>query len=199
MFWWLLASLATAGTVYIDCDSPVLAKLDGELVRKDPTTRIIIPDLVEGTYRVEVTNLLGGTLAFMDVSMNWDDDVYLEYADKHLGKVQDETEQLFIGDDSRPVVPDATFSKMERKLVKGSLNKKLKTMAKYTEGYAVTMRQVDTLLSSYHSRQDRLAALYKLVDLCNEPDKYHALNHHFGVDSDRKKMHDIFEATLNQE
>ena len=45
MFWWLLASLASAGTVYIDCDTPVLAKIDGDLVRKDPTTRIIIPDV----------------------------------------------------------------------------------------------------------------------------------------------------------
>ena len=199
MFWWLLASLASAGTVYIDCDTPVLAKIDGELVRKDPTTRIIIPDLTEGDYHIEITNLLGATQAYLDVTMDWENDLYLEYDDKHLGKVVDEQEALFLNGDERPVVPDTTFGKMKRKLVKGSLKKKLKVMQKYTADHAVTMRQIDTLLSAFHSRQDRLAALYYLVDLCNEPDKYHALNHHFGVDSDREKMQALFKATLGEE
>ena len=198
MFWWLLASLASAGTVYIDCDTPVLAKIDGDLVRKDPTTRIIIPDLTEGDYRVEITNLLGVTQAFVDVTIGWDNDLYLEYTDKHLDIIVEEQE-LFLNGDNRPVVSDTNFGKMKRKLMKGSLKKKLKTLEKYTSDHAVTMRQVDSLLSAFHSREDRLAALYHLVDHCNELDKYSALNRHFAVDSDREKMHNLFEAALGQQ
>ncbi|NCG18318.1 MAG: DUF4476 domain-containing protein [Rhodobacterales bacterium] len=198
MFWWLLASLASAGTVYIDCDTPVLAKIDGDLVRKDPTTRIIIPDLTEGDYRVEITNLLGVTQAFVDVTIGWDNDLYFEYTDTHLDIVVEEQE-LFLNGDNRPVVSDTNFGKMKRKLMKGSLKKKLKTLEKYTSDHAVTMRQVDSLLSAFHSREDRLAALYYLVDHCNELDKYSALNRHFAVDSDREKMHNLFEAALSQQ
>ena len=195
MLWCCLAALASAGTIYLDATTPVLVKLDGELVRKEPATRVIAPDLEEGPYKVEITNLTGKTIAFKEVTVAWREDVYLEYADGYLDVVTPPAELMY-SDKGLPIIPENIYTKMMRKLVKGSVKKKLKVLDGYTEGYGLTMAQVDDLLNAFHLRQDRLAALVMISDRVTEPDKYPALNHHFAVPSDQERMVELFEAIL---
>lgn len=199
MFLWLAAALAAAGNIYIDATTPVLVKLEGELVRKDPATRIVIPDLAESTYKVEITNLFGNTLAFKDVTIGWDDNVNLEYDDGYLDVVKDAAELVYGGKKGLAIVPHDTMAKLERKLVKGSTKKKMKRLDDTLEGWGLTMQQTDDLLNAFHKREDRLAALYQIVDKVTEPEKYNLLMHHFGVKSDRDKMIALFEAVLAAE
>ena len=192
----LLLSLANAGTIYVDSNSPVLCKVDSELVRKDPATRIIIPDLVEATYHVEITNLFGSTVAFLDVDMPWQGDVYLHYDGHYFDVVEPENEVVAINHDGLPSLANNAFRDMMRKLVKGSTKKKLKTLDKRSLGSSMTMRQTDEMLSSFHSRQDRMAALMLISDRLSEPDKCSFLEHHFGVKSDRERMHQLCDAIV---
>lgn len=196
MFLWLLAALAHGGTINVDASTPVLVKLEGDLVRKEPATRIVIPDLSEGEYKVEITNLLGKTLAFKDVKVGWDDYVNMSYEDGYLDVVQDAVEAVYGDDPKVQLMPITQFAKLQRKLVKGSTKKKLKYMMEYTEGYGLTMTQTDDVLNAFHKREDRLAALFQIVDRVAEPSKYGALDHHFAVQSDLQKMHELFEAVL---
>lgn len=197
MFAWLLAGLVQAGTIYVDADTPVLVKVEGELTRPDPATRIIIPDLQQGTYKIEVTNLFGNTLAFKDVEVSWDSSANLEFIDGYLDLVKDEVPVVF-GASGVPIMPHDKFAKLERKLVKGSSKKKLKTLTSGTDGYNLTMAQMDDMLNAFHKREDRVAAVYAVIDRCAEPSKYAVLNHHFAVTSDLQKVHALFEAVLSQ-
>ncbi len=193
---WLFAALATAGDIYIDSATPVLVRLEGELVRKDPATRIVIPDLSPSTYRVEITNLFGNTLAFRDVQITWDNDVNLEYADGYLDEVKPAAEVVYAGKNKLPLIPHDDFARLERKLIKGSTNKKLKRVERALAGWGLTMAQTDDLLSAFHKREDRITALYAIVDHITEPEKYNVLMHHFPVKSDRDKVYELFEAVL---
>ena len=199
MFVWLLAALASAGNIYVDSSTPVLVKLEGELVRKDPATRIVIADLAESTYKVEITNLLGNTIAWKDVKIGWDDNVNLEFADGYLDVVKDAAELMYAGKKNLPIMPYDDFAKVERKLVKGSVKKKLKHLDAMTQDWGLTMKQTDEVLEAFEKREDRLAALYQVVDHCTEPDKYNLLLRHFGVKSDRDKATALFEAVLAAE
>lgn len=197
MFWWLLATFASAGNIYIDASTPILARIQGEkLVKKEPSTRIVIPDLAESTYVVEITDLFGKVIAFKEVSVGWDQNVNLTYEDGYLDVVAEAADLVYADRGGLPLLPHANFAKLERKLVKGSVSKKLKMLDKYTVGYGLTMKQTDEVLSAFHTREDRLAALYQIVDICTEPTKYAVLNHHFAVTSDRDKMTALFEAVL---
>ena len=196
MMLWVLAALATAGNIYIDADTPVLVKLEGELVRKDPATRIVIPDLAQSTYKVEITNLFGNTLAWKDVDVDWSGSINLEYADGYLDEVQAAVDLLYAGRQNLPLLPHNDFAKLERKLVKGSLKKKLARLDSALVEWGLTMQQTDKLLVAFHKREDRLAALYQMVDKITEPEKYGLLTHHFAVKSDRDKMTALFEAVL---
>lgn len=197
MFVWLLAALATAGNIYVDSKTPILVKLEGELVRKDPATRIVIPDLAQSTYKIEVTNLLGNTIAWKEVDVSWDDDVNLEFSDGRLDLVQEATELVYGGKNQLPIMPFDKFDKLERKLVKGGLKKKLKNLVAMTEGWGLTMKQTDEVLGAFDKREDRIAALYEIIDHCTEPEKYNALMHLFPVKSDRERASELFEAVLS--
>ena len=199
MFAWLLAALATAGNIYIDASTPVLVKLEGELVRKDPATRIVIADLAQSTYKVEITNLLGNTIAWKEVDVGWDDSVNMEFADGYLDVVKEAAELIYAGKKNLPIMPTEDFAKIERKLVKGSLKKKLKTLETMTEGWGLTMKQTDEILDSFERREDRLTALYSIIDINTEPEKYNAILRHFSVKSDREKASALFEAVLAAE
>lgn len=196
MIWWLLAALASAGTIYVDAATPVLVKLEGDLVKKEPATRIVIPDLAQSTYKVEITNLFGNTLAFKEVDVTWDGNVNLEYQDGYLDIVQAAAEAVYADKSSLPLMPVTQYSRLERKMVKGKTKKKLKVLDEYTQGYGLTMKQTDDVLYAFDKREDRLTALVLILDRIAEPDKYAALNHHFAVKSDLGKMHQLFEAVL---
>lgn len=199
MLWTLLMSLATASTIYVDSHNPVLCKLDGALVRKEPATRIIIPELSDNAkYRVEITNLLGATIAFLDVDMNGRDEVYLDYHDGYLDEVRPDHEEMAVDHDGVRVLPYEEFRDLMRKLVKGSVKKKLKVLDARTQGWGITMRQTDEILASFHSRADRMAALERIATRISEPDKFHYLEHHFGVKSDRERMAQMFQTILDQ-
>ena len=197
MLWTLLMSLATAGTIYVDSQSPVLCKLDGQLVRKEPATRIIIPELADGDYRVEITNLLGATIAFLDIDIDGRDEVYLSYHDGYLDEVVPEHEQKAMDHDGLPPLPDTNFRDLMRKLVKGSTKKKLKHLDKRTQGWLMTMRQTDEMLASFHTRADRMSALELIAERISEPDKFRFLDHHFGVKSDRERMAQMFQTLID--
>lgn len=194
---WLLAGLVHAGTIYVDADTPVLVKVEGELARPDPATRIVVPDLAEGTYTIEVTNLFGNTLGNKEVEITWDGSATLEFIGGYLDLVTEEVPVVF-GASGAPIMPHDRFAKLERKLVKGSSKKKLKTLTSQTDGYNLTMAQFDDLLNAFHKREDRVAAVYAVIDRCAEPSKYAVLNHHFAVTSDLQKVQALFEAVLAQ-
>ena len=198
MLAWLLITIASAGTIYVDAANPVLVKVEGDLVRKEPATRIVVPDLAEGPYKVEITNLFGKTLAFTDVEMTWDGEIHLAFDGRYLDQVNSAAEEVYgaATPDGTPMLSDVNFTAMMRKLVKGSTKKKLKHLDKFTVDHGLTMNQASDLLASFHTREDRLAARVMILDRITEPDKYAALNHHFAVRSDREKMHELFEAIL---
>ncbi len=197
MFMWLFATFAMAGNIYIDATSPVLARLQGEkLVKKEPAMRIVIPDLSESTYVVEITDLFGKVLAFKEVDVGWDTNVNLTYDHGYLDEVKAAAELVYAEKGGLPIMPHDLYAKLERKLVKGSTAKKLKMIDKYTPGYGFSMKQTDDVLTAFHKREDRLTALYHSIDLVTEPGKYQVLNHHFPVRSDLDKMHALFEAVL---
>ena len=196
MFWTLLTSLAAAGTIYVDSQSPVLCKLDGQLVRKDPAVRIIIPDVVDGEYRVEITNLLGATIAFLDVDLEDNEDLFLQFQDGYLDVVVPDHEKKAIDQNGLQRIPETEFRDLMRKLVRGSLKAKLKQLDKRTLGWGLSMRQADEMLSSFHSRADRMTALELVAERILEPEKYPFLTHHFGVKSDRERLEQLFQTLI---
>jgi hypothetical protein len=196
MIWTLLTTLATAGTIYVDSINPVLCKVDNELVRKDPATRIIVPDLAEGAYHVEITNLFGSTIAFKDVDMSWQGDVHLKFDGDYLDEVVPENEAEAIDQDGLSPLGDLAFRDMMRKLVKGSAKKKLKVLDACSKGGSMTIRQIDEMLASLHTRQDRRAALVLISDRMSQPNMCAFLDHHFGVKSDREAMHELCDAIV---
>jgi len=193
MFWCLLASLAVAGNIHIDAKSPVLVKLDGDYVRQDPAARIVIDSLDPGKYRIEICNLVGNTMAFADVSVKFDEEVYYKYAEKRLERVQDHVTEVLGAQDFAPAMQDAEFRNLMRKTLKGSLTKKLKQVVKRTAGYSVDIRQMDELLTSFHKREERLQVCALLRKSVRDAHNAAALNHHFGVETDREKMIKLFE------
>ncbi len=197
MLLWLFATFAMAGNIYIDATSPILARLQGEkLVKKEPSMRVVIADLSESTYTVEITDLFGKVLAFKEVDVGWDTNVNLTYDHGYLDEVQDAAELVYAEKGGLPILPHTLYAKLERKLVKGSTTKKLKMIDKYTAGYGLSMQQTDDMLTAFHKRDDRLTALYHSIDIITEPGKYGVLNHHFPVRSDLEKMQQLFEAVL---
>ena len=50
MFLWLVAALASAGSIYIDASTPILARIQGEkLAKKEPSLRVVL-QLARRTY-----------------------------------------------------------------------------------------------------------------------------------------------------
>jgi hypothetical protein len=191
---WLLASLALAGNIHIDAKTPILVKLDGDLVRQDPASRVVIDGLDPGRYHIEVCNLFGNTMAFADVSVDYNEEVYYLYEGKRLEQVQDHvTEVLGQYEDFDPGLPDSEFRNLMRKTLKGSLTKKLKQVTKRTDGYSLDMRQTDELLTSFHKRDERLQVLMMIHEIIRDRRNASALKHHFGVESDQIKMLELFE------
>ena len=192
MMWWLLASLAIAGNIHVDANSPILVKLDGNYVRNDPSSRVLIDNLDPGRYRIEICNLVGNTMAFADVSIDYDEELYYKYQDKRLDQVRDRVTEV-LGDQSfDPAMDDVDFRFLMRKTLKGSLAKKEKQVAKRTAGLSIDIRQLDELLTSFEKREDRLYVVRILREIIRDPQNATALQHHFGVESDRDKMMTLF-------
>jgi len=195
MVWWLLASLAMAGNIHIDAHSPILVKLDGELVRKDPAARIVIDDLDPGNYRIEICNLVGNTVAFSDVSVDHDEEVFFKYEGKNLDRVQDYVTAVFGDMEEKfdPLLTDEAFRDLMRKVVKGSFTKKQAQVVKRTTGYSMEIRQVDDLLTAFGKREERLFIALMLRDQVRDPQNAARLDEHFGVESDRDKMREAYQ------
>ena len=195
MFWWLLAGLATAGNIHIDAQSPVLVKVNGVLVRKDPASRIVVEKLDPGTHRVEICNLVGNPVAFADVSLAYDEQVFYKYANQRLDPVEDAVNQVYgddLGQTFDPLLSDLGFRDLMRKVVKGSGAKKSAHVMKRTAGYSLEIRHLDLLLASFEKREDRLAVALLVRDRIRDPQNASRLDHHFGVATDLQKMHDAY-------
>jgi len=194
MVWWILASLALAGNIHIDAHSPVLVKLNGDLVRKDPAVRIMIDDLDPGSYRIEICNLVGNTMAFADVSIDYDEEVLFNYEGKHLDRVQDEVTEIFGDMEVKfdPLMTDEEFRFLMRKIVKGSYAKKEGQVIKRTSGRSMDIRQLDQLLTSFEKRDERLHIVLLMRELVRDPQNAARLDGHFGVESDRDKMREAY-------
>ncbi len=193
MLLWLFTSLALAGNIHIEAKSPILVKLDGQYVRSDPSARIVIDSLEPGKYNIEIVNLVGNIMAHADVSVAFEEEIYFSYADKRLDRVQDHVLEELGDEFHDPALQDFEFRNLMRKTLKGSLTKKLKQVAKRTAGYSVDVRQVDELLTSFHKREERLQVVVMLKDAIRDGQNAPALDHHFGVETDRLKMRELFE------
>jgi len=196
MWFWLLAPLAAAGNIYVEATNPILVKVDSQLVQQEPATRVIIPDLPEGSFRIEVANLMQKTVASTTVYVGERDSVNLLYEDRQIYEVEDAVSEVYGTTDWPPPIPQYNLVKLNRKLVKGKLKKKLKYVDTLTEGYSMTMREVDDMLNGFHLGKDRLVALTVIIDRIREPQNYMAIREHFPVDADRQAMEQLFEAVL---
>ena len=196
MFLWLLAPLAAAGNIYVESATPILVKVDSQIVQQEPTTRVIIHDVPEGSVRVEVMNLLQKTVASTTVYIGEKDSINLLFEDRQIYEVDDAVTEVYGTSDWPAPIPQYNLVKLNRKLVRGSLKRKLKFLDSLTEGYSMTMREVDDMLNGFHQGKDRLVALTLIIDRIREPQNYPAIREHFPVDSERQNMEDMFEAIL---
>lgn len=196
MFFWLLAPLAAAGNIYVESATPILVKVDSQMVQQEPTTRVIIHDLPEGSVRVEVMNLLQKTIASTTVYIGEKDSINLLFEDRQIYEVEDAVTEVYGNTDWPAPIPQYNLVKLNRKLVGGSLKRKLKFLDSLTQGYSMTMREVDDMLNGFHQGKDRLVALTLIIDRIREPQNYTAIREHFPVDAERQSMEDMFEAIL---
>jgi hypothetical protein len=194
MLWWMLAGLASAGNIHIEAQSPFLVKVNGALVREDPTVRVVIENLDPGTHRVEICDPGGSPMAVATVSLEYDEQVFYKYADQSLDEVVDAVEEVY-GEKKvvfDPLLSDSDFRDLMKKVVKGSGAKKTAHVVKRTAGYSIEIRQLDLLLASFEKREDRLSVALLVRELVRDPQNASRLDHHFGVDSDLQRVHDAY-------
>lgn len=81
----LLAATALAGEVQVQTSSPVIVKVDGQILEyPEGSMTVTARQLAGGTHSVEITSLTGRTLGSVNVNVPVDHQVRLQYQNKQL-------------------------------------------------------------------------------------------------------------------
>jgi hypothetical protein len=182
-----LASLAFAGTLHLQSESPVSYRLDGNMVAFI-VTHATIDDVPYGHHQIEVVDAVGTVLAQADLLMD-NVPMFFEYGDHRLDRL-DPTKMSFedLGLEN-PALDAAEFLDLKRSLTIKKDKKKIKILQSAANKYWFDMRHVNELLGAFDSLSGRVAAAVLLAPKTVDPQRFEAISHHFeqGEYMDRAK------------